>query len=153
MRVEPPRRFAEIPPTMVHEPSGMRVWLLEPLGILTQVTEVQTQADLAMAEWLSGPVTETLLARRTGSERLVFVHEWSAMAGYTRETRVEMTEWALRIRKHIARVVVHLGPSAPSLVKMGINVASSALLMAGIQLELTTDLDATLAELDLRAAG
>jgi hypothetical protein len=150
MRPAPPRRFAEIPATMVHAPSGMRVWLIEPLGLLTQVSETQTIADLAMAQWLSGPVTEALLAQRRGDERLLFVHEWSAMTGYTRETRVEMTEWALRIRKHIARVVVHLGPEAPALVKMGISVASTALTMASVELDLVRDIDAALDEIDAR---
>ena len=149
MRVVPPRRFAKFAPDLVHEPSGMRVWLTEPLGILTQLTE-QTAADFEMAKFLSGPVSDRLFALRTTSDQQVlFFHEWSAMTGYGKGVRKEMTDWGLRIRKDIERIVVSLGPEAPSLVKMGVNVAASALTLAGIRLSLVADMDAMLDELDV----
>ena len=142
--VRAPLGFEHVPPDMRHEASGMRVWFIEPLGILTQVSE-QHRADLEMAQFLSGPVTERLLQLRGDREdKLFFVHEWSAMTGYTKETRSEMTRWGLAMRPLAEEIVVHLGPQASSLVRMGVNVASGALRFAGIRITLADDFESAL---------
>jgi hypothetical protein len=135
---------------MRHEASGLRVWFIEPLGILTQVSE-QHRADLEMAKFLSGPATERLLElREEADHKVLFVHDWSAMTGYSKETRSEMTRWGLAMRPHAAEIVVHLGPQASSLVQMGVNVASGALRLAGIRVSLETDLEAALRRLGVQ---
>lgn len=150
MTTPPPPGFADVLPDMVHRPSGLRVWFTKPLGVLTQVTE-QTRGDLAMARFLSGPVTERLFSlRRDVTQKLWFLHEWSAMSGYTKETRAEMTQWGLAIRRDIERIVVCLGPSAPALVRMGVSVASTALTMAGIKLDMTKSMEETLERWEVR---
>lgn len=131
---------------MVHEATGFRVWWLEPVGMLTQVGHV-VRVEASVADFLSGPVTEALLARRSHEgEPLFIVHEWSRVESYTKATRTKMTQWGLDMRHAARRIFVHLGPRASPLLKMGVSVATGALSLAGVHIRLTDDIGQTLRE-------
>jgi hypothetical protein len=145
----PPRGF-ERPPHLLHERSGLRAWLTEPAGVLTQVT-TQVRGDLEMARFLSTTVSDAVLALpRERGQRLTFVHEWSRLQGYTPETREMLTEWGIRIRNDVDRIIVALRSDTSAIVRMGISVASIALRIAGVRLKLVDSIDDVIDELAIR---
>lgn len=151
--------FSERTPDFVHAPTGFRVWLTEPLGILTQVGQ-QQNLGVEVARFLTGEVTRRLLELH--AERpsvggtnlgLFFMHEWSGLESYTKDTRIEMTRWGLAMRPYAEEIVVHLGGRASALARMGVSVASSALSLAGVRFSMVDDLPTALTARGLRPRG
>ncbi|MCC6214316.1 MAG: hypothetical protein IT376_05575 [Polyangiaceae bacterium] len=143
-------RFGGRDPHLVHGPSGFRVWLTEPTGMLTQVGE-QTSADEEVARFLSETAYDRVLARRRGSEPLLFLHDWTRLQGYSSQARSVMTTWALAVRTDAARISVALAPQA-KLVRMGVSVAAVSLQLVGFELEVVESLERVFRELGVRPA-
>jgi hypothetical protein len=143
----------EDPPHMVHEPSGFRAWLTVPAGVITQVT-TQVRADEPMARFLSTTVSRAVLDQpRARGERLLFIHDWRRLDGYAPEARKILTDWGIGIRDDIERIVVALRSDTSPLVRMGISVASVALRLAGVQLDLVDSTDDVIRELGIVPRG
>jgi hypothetical protein len=138
------------PPHLTHAGSGLRAWLTEPPGVLTQVT-TQVRGSVEMARFLSTTVSDAVLALpRERGQRLLFIHEWSRLEGYSPETRELLTDWGIRIRHDVERIVVSLRPETSAIVRMGISVASIALRIAGVNLQLVDSIEPVLHELAVR---
>lgn len=107
-----------------------------------------------MARFLSGSVSDAVLALpRLPGQRLLFIHDWHRLEGYTPETRKALTDWGVRIRREVERIVVALPPSGSPIVRMGISVASIALRLAGVHLDLADSVDPVIRELGVRPRG
>lgn len=143
-------RFAGREPHLVHAPSGFRVWLTEPTGMLTQVGE-QASVGEEVARFLAETAYARVLARRRGSEPLLFLHDWRRLAAYSSQARSVMTTWALAVRADAARISVALAPQA-KIVRMGVSVAAVSLQLVGFELEVLDSLEPVFRELGVRAA-
>jgi len=149
---EPPKLlgFEDVPPHMLHGPSGFRVWFTHPLGILTQLGH-QTHADEQMGAMLSGPVTRRLMEfSRRSQDKLLFTHDWSRLESYSGQVRSDLTRWGVALRHDIARLTVVLSPNTPTITRMGIEAAAGGLRVAGIQLDVYYDFTDVQAKLALR---
>lgn len=138
-------RFCGRPADLVHEPSGFRVWMIEPLGILTQVGEA-SRADESVAEFLARTVHDELESRRQRGEKSLYLHDWRRLGGYTPQARKIMTDWAMEVRQRAERIVIALSPQT-KVVRMGVSVATMALQVAGFTVELVDELEPVLSEL------
>ena len=137
------------PPHMEH-PSGLRVWLVRPLGVVTQLSR-PVNADMDMARFLADEMnTKLWMLREHAGEKAVFVHDWGNLGHYSTEVRKYLTDWGIRIRRDIAALVVVLSPDTSALARMGISVAATALGLAGISLSLETDVQAVVRKRGLR---
>ena len=125
------------PPHLVHAPSGFRVWFIRPIGMLTQVGE-QRHAGAEVARFLSVTASAELMRRRRPTERLLFIHDWRQLTGYSPEAREIMTRWGISMRDHADRIVLSLAPGA-QMVKMGVSVAAVALQLVGFIVETVDD--------------
>lgn len=142
--------FVNVPPAMVHEPSGLRVWLTEPPGLVTQITR-EPHVTLDVARFLSGPVTEALMALpRAPGQRFVFLHEWTRFRSYEPEARDELTQWVMNLKDQLGLMLFVISKEASSMVRMGIKVGTMTLKLAGIDSELVDSIDPALAAHGIR---
>lgn len=142
--------FGGRPPDLVHQPSGFRIWSVYPLGIITQVGKVQL-ADQSLAEFIATKGQELIDRRRRSDEHASYYHDWRRLQGYSPDARRIMTDWGLAVRSSTDRIVVALSAQA-KIVKMGVSVASMALHLAGMRLDVVDDLQPTLDRLDVHPA-
>ena len=142
--------FLNIPPAMVHEPSGMRVWLTDPPGVVTQITR-ESNVTLDVARFITGPVTRALtqLPRAPG-QRYVFLHEWTRFRSYDPDARDELARWAAELRGEVGLMLFVISKEASSMVRMGIKVGAMTLKLAGIDSELVDSIDPALAAHGIR---
>lgn len=126
--------FVGLPARVALSRGPLRLWLTEPLGMVTQL-DAGAHASLGLARLIAGPATEALfrLREQAGGRRLRFVHDWRGLTSYESGARQVLTEWALRLgATGIERVDILLGPSPPSFVRMGTTVGQAALAVAGV---------------------
>ncbi len=146
-----PQRPAFATPPHLRSPDGpLFVWFTEPLGMLTQIMEPM-HGSPEMARFISGVAWSALLELRgTRRERMIFVHDFTAMDSYDGEARRILTMWGLSIRSDIERIVVIQPPVKNRLARMGIAAAAAALGMLGVELDLDDTLPGALERLGLR---
>ncbi len=136
-------------PHLVDPASGLAVWFTQPLGLVTQLHE-RTHLDEAMARFIADTAYGALCRLRAPGQLFVAVHEWSAMTGYDSAARAVLTDWGVRIRNEVERVVIVLSDAAPKLVRMGVSVASVTLRLAGMRIDAERS-PSVIARLGLRA--
>ncbi|HJL20183.1 MAG TPA: hypothetical protein RMH99_31240 [Sandaracinaceae bacterium LLY-WYZ-13_1] len=143
-------RFGGRPPDLVHEASGFRIWNVDPVGILTQVGDLDIP-DVAVAEFLSREGQALVDARLPDGQKASYFHDWTRLRGYSPAARRVMTEWALRVRPRTERIVIALAPQA-KVVKMGVSVATMTLQLAGLGLDVGDEIQPYLDEHGVRPA-
>jgi hypothetical protein len=141
-------RFGGRAPDLVHEASGLRIWAIEPLGILTQIGRVTVTGD-AVAEFIATQGQALVDARFAEGDRIDYFHDWRRLSGYSPGARRIMTEWGMTVRKRTRRIVVALSPQA-AMVRMGVSVATMMLKIAGLDIEVNEDLQPRLDALGVR---
>lgn len=137
------------PPHLEHA-GVLRVWFTEPIGVVTQIVH-PVHADMEMARFFTDQMDPRL--RELGGQPtpdFTFVHAWQHLSGYDTPCRRHLTDWGLGLRDHIRSLVVVLGDDTSSLARMGVNVAFSALRLAGIDARLASDIDEVVTRLELR---
>lgn len=119
--------------------------------MLTQVgAEREVGVDVArfIAEEAGG---ELLRRRGLRGDKLLFLHDWVELEGYTPDARRTMTKWGLEMSSSAERIVLALNPRA-RFVRMGVSVAAVALQLAGFSIEIAATLQPTLDRLGVRPA-
>lgn len=116
---------------IVDEGTGVRVSFLEPNGyvltlghqrrVTTEVGRVLMRVHLRAIE-------------RMGDRPLVGIMDWATMEGYDSEARSELTEWGKSIRNQIQACCM-IAPELNPVVKMGLQVAGTALRVVGVRFE------------------
>jgi len=131
------------PAHMVHD-DGVAIWFIEPLGMAIQVRATPPHCTGAAATWVSGPAYARLLRiRGARAAKLHFLHDYSRIRTYDTHARVALTDWGLRIRKDVLKIVMAAPDDAP-LSRMAISVAAAALTVAGVPTQVVSDLNVTL---------
>jgi len=139
----------DVPASLEH-PSGPRVWFVEPLGVITQLGR-PLRADMDAARFLTDEMDPALRALRDDpSQRMIFVHDWRLLEGYSTDARKHLTNWGLGLRREIEALIVVLGEGTSPMARMGINVAASALRLAGIDMRIEDGVEEVVASLNLR---
>lgn len=139
----------DVPPSLEHV-SGLRAWFVEPVGVITQIAR-PLRADMEAARFLTDEMDPALRALRgDSSRRMIFVHDWRLLEGYSTDARKHLTNWGLGLRREIESLVVVLGEGTSPMARMGINVAASALRLAGIDMSIEDGVDQVVARLGLR---
>lgn len=149
------KRLAPVFDAPAHLEHGdlVRVWFVEPLGVVTQLPR-PLDARLPVARFFTEVMDPALHARkRSLGDKLYYVHDWRNLKSYDTDTRKHLTEWGIAVRKDIRSLEVVLGEDTPSLTRMGVNVAASALRMVGIDLRISRDIHGVVRRLGLRPAS
>ena len=127
---------------------GVSVWLTQPAGMFTRT--LVSHLDPGMATFLAKDAMRQLRIQCIGSSPYVFVHDLSSLRSYDTEARNVMTRWAFDVRKEVKLLRIHVGPHAPTLVRMGATVGCTSLAVAGYDIRLVDDLGAEIRRLGLR---
>lgn len=139
----------DVPASLEH-PSGLRVWFVEPVGVITQIAR-PLRADMDAARFLTDEMDPALRAlREDPTHRMIFVHDWRLLEGYSTDARKHLTNWGLGLRRDIEALVVVLGDGTSPMARMGINVAASALRLAGIDMSIEEGVGPVVKRLGLR---
>lgn len=139
------------PPHLVHEPSGARVWFIEPFGLLTQTGPVR-HVSVELARFFAERATDELFARQRAAgvpARFHFLHDWTGFVGYTSKARKILTDWGLAMRPHSERVIIATSPMA-RVVRMAVSVGAITLQLAGVRLEVVDSLEPAIERLGVR---
>lgn len=120
------------------ESAGARVWVVEPLGL---VTELSGHVTLSDAKLLSRTASDAVLAMYEG-EGLRFMHDWRAIETYESGARRELVEWGRRLgRERMAQIDILMAPSN-RLVRMGITVGVTAMAVLGVPIAIHETVEA-----------
>lgn len=146
--VRRPPGFGE--PHLAFESAPVVVWFTDPIGMLIQITSpIHGSADIA--RFISVTAYERLLELRGASrQRITVVHDYTAITGYDSESRRVLTDWGLRIKNEVERIVVIQPPAKNKMLRMGLGAAASALSMIGLKIDFEDSLILTVGRLGLR---
>lgn len=139
-------------PFDAHEPhlvgKGVSVWLTQPAGMFTRTNA--SHLDPGIATFLAKDAMRLLRIQCLGSSPYIFFHDLSSLHSYDTEARNVMTRWGFDVRKEVKLLRIHVGPEAPTLVRMGATVGCATLAVAGYDIRLVDDLAAEIRRLGLR---
>ncbi|GAB5543163.1 MAG: hypothetical protein RLO52_27945 [Sandaracinaceae bacterium] len=119
--------------------AGARVWVVEPLGLVSELFGHVTMAD---ARLLSHTASDAALALHEGGEGLRFMHDWRGIETYESGARRELVDWGRRLgRDRMAQIDILMAPSN-RLVRMGITVGVTAMAVLGVPIAIHESVEA-----------
>jgi hypothetical protein len=138
MSVSAANRFWSSPPDVLSPHREIRSWVIAPPGMLNIAAE-GTFFTVELARYISVDVEREMKRRHPSCHKFIYVHDFSGVVGYTPEARRILTEWGLARMNEIERVVV-VTPASRPLIRMAISTAQVVLRVAGMKIEVVTDL-------------
>ncbi len=141
--------FASVAPHLADTGKGVRAWLIEPGGLLTQLS-AGTFFDVDVAMFISTTVDAAMRARFASVARFIYVHDFSAATGYSTHARQIFTSWAQSSAAFTDKVVVI--PPDNAVFRMGMTTMQMALRVAGIEMITPDSLQDAIAQFNLRPA-
>jgi hypothetical protein len=116
-------------------PDGLKIWLVEPLGMITQVGVGMT-LSVEMTNAMRGRAYDALQTRAGGDHPFWFVHDFADVAGYTPEARSALVGWPGSIGKqNIQRMVVCLSQDTGWPIRMSVELGVSMIRLAGFPID------------------
>lgn len=123
------------------EDDGLRVWLTRPWGYVSFFERPRSRLTDRAARFLSGEVRDAVLAVRPAGARLHVVHDWRNVVGYDSAARAHLVDVVRNTQSELGPCAFLLGENAPSIVRMGVDVAAIALRPLGVDVAVVSSLD------------
>ncbi|MFZ5439034.1 MAG: hypothetical protein ACOZQL_03450 [Myxococcota bacterium] len=132
-------------PHLVDAVTGTRVWFFDRTA--TVVNQTLTDMNVAVAQFLSGPV-EQEVQRRWPGKKVHYVHDWRSCLRYDAEARELLLSWAKYTRPHARQSTLTLSPQASIFIRIAATTGVSLLRAGGVPIELVEDLGPLARELE-----
>lgn len=144
-----PEPIFDVPPHLEH-PAGVRMWFVEPIGVVTQFHRA-THIDLDISQFFSGRMDDQLRDMApTRDAKVHYVHDWRRVSSYDSAARKHLIDWGVRVRNSFSSLVIVIPEEAPTLVRMGVSVASTSMALVGVNLRMEHDIHEVVRRMALR---
>ncbi len=145
MRVPP----FSAPPDFAGE--SVQAWFVEPAGIVTWFPQ-GAQFSNADAQLLVDEINFAMMdAKFPDQHSFIFLHDWAGVATYEDNARPLMIGWGRSYpRKRIRTFHIRLDETSGAFARMAVSAGVMALAVAGYDIKVTEDFDASLREFNVR---
>jgi hypothetical protein len=130
--------FEGTPPDFETE-DGLRIWLTQPLGMVTQVDSGRKLSE-RMTSVMIGPAYDRLHRIAGDDHPFFFIHDFADIDSFEPVARNALVMWPRSIgRANIGKMIVRLSPETSAVFQMTVRLGASAIAMAGFDVGITTD--------------
>jgi hypothetical protein len=130
---------------------NLSAWITDPPGLLDRVAAGE-MVTAELAHNLTVEVDRIMRERWTDAKQFVYVHDFSQAVGFEFEALRLLVEWGHRSIREVGAIVVIISESTREVDKSAVYLGRAAMRVFGVPMDISTSLEATIAQFGLRPA-